>query len=54
MTQPSTPDGAISASAARIARTREATKALSQEIQEKRAAEANPPTTDTSTGQPAL
>lgn len=51
MTQPRTPDGVISASAARIAKAREATKAISEEVAVKRAAAANPSTVDTNTGQ---
>lgn len=51
MTQPNTPDGVISASAARIAKAREATKAISEEVAAKRAAAASESTTDTNTDQ---
>lgn len=40
MTQPSTPEGVITRAAQRISATREATRALAEEVRAKRAADA--------------
>lgn len=52
MTQPTTPDGALTRAVARLAKTRETTRALSEEIRERRQrdqADVTPPVED---GQP--